>query len=250
MRLSSASRTGGTQEAPEWRLTRPISAYSVQVISVTIPNTIYNVPYAASWIDTSVGSASVAGGIYSPASLAAAVQAALIPLDATFTCVYDQAALAFVISRAAAFTILWATGPNAAVSLARPMGFSAVDLPALTVHTSDQATMLMGPSNILVRSRALSGGGPPGVDVIGTNNADVVARVPLSGGLGAGISTWSATIWDEDIYFGDSGSTIASIDAELWDEDSQQAVSLHSSVIPWSMEISVEVNEDKTRRRY
>jgi hypothetical protein len=162
IRLHTKDRDAGSSvNQPRWTLARPISAFSSQVIACSIPNTMTGLPGVAGflWVDTTLGNVSIPDRVYSPATLAAEVQAALLALDVTFTCVYDQTRQYFTISRTGIFGLLFATGTHAGDangSLASTLGYAQADVTVAASYTSTLATMLTEPSVVLLRSAGLS----------------------------------------------------------------------------------------------
>jgi hypothetical protein len=93
---------------------------------------------------TATLSAFVAGGVYANgANLATALQAAIngVPGISGFTVVYDGATGLFTITDTVSslipFSILWATGPNAAVSASAVYGFDPVDMTGSSAYTGE-----------------------------------------------------------------------------------------------------------------
>lgn len=200
-------------------------------------------------IDTSAGVATIAAGVYTPTTLAAAVQTALVAIDATFTCTYSALTLKFTIGRPIAITLQFGTGANLARSLGPTMGFAAADVTGIT-NVANNAALLASPEAILVRSDALMASGPPSLSSnIGASAkyGNVIARIPLSGGAGSGYTQWAAILGNEDIHYPDTGVQINRIDMKFYDADSGNEIFLNGE--DWSCEISFDVNEEKTRRR-
>ncbi len=248
LRLSSADRTSGTNDAPVWRLARPTLVRRALVSAATIPNTMYTIVAGVSAIiPTSLGNATITAGVYTPTTLAAAAQTALVAVDATFTCTYSAATLRFTIARGAGvFGLNWASG--SAANARRELGFAATDLAAAATYTGDAAVSGSEPAAILLRSAELSGCAAPGVYAAGNvEDSTTVARVPLAGSLGVGASSYEAVMALESQIYSTTGIVLREFSITLWDAASGRAVSLNGA--PWTVEITLWVNEDKTRGR-
>lgn len=248
LRLSSADRIGGTNDAPVWRLARPTMVRRALVSAATIPNSMYTISTGVNdVIPTSLGNATVPPGVYTPSALATAAQTALVAVSATFTCTYSATTLKFTIARGAGvFGLPWATGT--ATNARRELGFAATDLAAAATYTGDAAVSGSEPAAILLRSAELSGCAAPGVYAVGNvEDATTVARVPLAGSLGVGASSYEAVMALESQIYSTSGIVLREFSISLWDAASGRAVSLNGA--PWTVEITLWVNEDKTRGR-
>lgn len=244
LRLSSNDRTSGSNSAPVWKLSRPVAVYHSLVTGATIPNSMYTVSAGVNdIIPTSLGNATIAPGIYTPTALAAAAQTALVAVDATFTCAYSTTTLKFTIARGAGvFGLTWATGT--ATNARRALGYSAADLAAAATYTGDLAVTGSDPAVVLLRSAALSGGAQPGIYVLPASGTDV-ARIPLAGALGSGSSSYEASLPLEMMTYSSYGTILAEIDVSLWDATTGAQVNLNGA--PWTVEITLWINEDKTR---
>lgn len=254
LRLSSADRDNATTTTTDncrWTLSRQFSAFSMQPISFSIPNSSYNVVTAVNdRLDTSLGTVTVAQGIYTPTTLAAAVQTVLQVVNAGFTCTYSTLTLKFTIAIGIGATFQFATGANILRSLHLTMGFASADT-ATTSLTAANASLLSSPEAVLVRSQALSAGAPPALAPLSgaaTKYGDCIARVPLSGSPGSGYTQWSATLDFEDINYPSTGTLISAIDLKFFDADTNLPVLLNG--VDWSCEISFLVNEQKSHSGY
>lgn len=238
LRLHTNDRdAASTATRPVWTLKKPVSAASVQVVSATVPNTAYNVP--GGWIDTSLGSAIVGAGTYTAAGLAAEVQAAL---GGGFTCTYSTKTQKFTLSNPAAPSYLFATGPNVANSLAPTMGFAVADSGATAAYAAQRPALLLEPQVLLLCSEALTAGCQFRVEPAGADSFLSVARVPVTGAPGVGSSTWSATLYDQDMWYGaGSGVKLQKIDLFWVDEATHALVDLRDPVGGWSVELSIDV---------
>lgn len=242
VRLSSEKRTSGSNDAPRWTLSRPLRVRGALVSAVTIPNTMYTIDAGSNdTINTSAGVATIPAGVYTIGGLATAAQTALQAVDATFTCTYSTLTLKYTIARPVAFSLLWtAAAPGASYRL----GFTpAVAGPAVS-FVGDRAVSGSEPSAVLLRSSELSHGSAPGFTVDGRTGSDI-ARVPLTGALGLGASSFIATDFFEELSYGTTGTVITELGISLADAISGLPISLNGA--PWSVEITMWVNEHKKR---
>lgn len=250
LRLSSADRSSGTNDAPVWRLSRPVTVRRALLSAATIPNAMYTISTGVNdVIPTTSGNATISPGVYTPTNLAAAAQTALLALGGSaFTCTYSTTTLKFTIARGATvFGINWLTGSNA-TNARRELGFSATDLAAATTYTGDLAVSGSEPAALLLRSAELSGCAAPGVYTVGNvEDATTIARVPLAGALGSGASSYEAVMSLETQTYSTTGIVLREFSITLWDAATGRAVSLNGA--PWSVEVTLWVNEDKTRGR-
>lgn len=248
LRLSSSDRTSGTNDAPVWRLARPTLVRRALVSAATIPNTMYTISTGVNdIIPTTAGNATIPPGVYTPTALAAAAQTALLVVGASFTCTYSATTLRFTIGRGATvFGINWATGT--ATNARRELGYAATDLAAATSYVGDAAVSGSEPAAILLRSAELSGCAAPGVYAVGNvEDSTTVARIPLAGSLGVGASSYEAVMALESQIYSTTGIVLREFSITLWDAASGRAISLNGA--PWTVEITLWVNEDKTRGR-
>lgn len=247
MRLSSEKRTRGTNNAPTWSLTRPLNVLASMVSGATIPNTMYTVVAGVSdAIPTDVGVAVIPAGVYTIAGLAAAAQAALQALDPAFTCTYDTLTLKYTISYSGPFSLLWTTAiPGAALAL----GFTPLPPLAapsiLTVHVGDRAVSGSEPSCVLLRCNELAGGSAPSFGPAARSDT-AIARIALTGALGVGGSNYDAVMPLDRLSYG-TGIVLTELTVTIVDAVTDLAVDLNGA--PWTLELVLWVNEDKTRVR-
>lgn len=244
LRLSSAKRTSGTNDAPRWALVRPLTIRGALVTAATIPNTMYTVVSGSTdTIPTDAGVATIPAGVYTIAGLATAAQTALQVVDATFTCTYSTLTLKYTIARPVAFSLLWTTAlPGASAALGFVPASGAP--PSLTTFTGDNAVSGSEPSVVLLRSPELSHGSAPGFSVDARTGSDI-ARIALSGALGLGASNYEAVESFEQLTYGTTGTVISEISISLADGVTGLPISLNGA--PWTVELTVWVNEHKTK---
>lgn len=248
LRLSSAKRTTGTNDAPCWTLARPITIRGALVTAATIPNTMYTVVSGSTdRIYTSAGNAVIPAGVYTIAGLAAAAQTALQLIDATFTCTYNTLTLKYTIARPVAFSLTWTTtSPGASAALGY-IPFDPLTVPGAAVSwVGDNAVSGSEPSAVLLRSHELSHGSAPGFSVDARTGIDI-ARIPLTGALGVGASNYEAVESFEKLTYGTTGIVLKDITITLADAVTGLPISLNGA--PWTVELTVWVNEHKTRLR-
>lgn len=241
LRLSSDKRSAGTNDAPRWTLSRPLTIRGALVTAVTIPNTMYTIDAGVNdTVATSAGVATIPAGVYTIGGLATAAQTALQAVDATFTCTYSTLTLKYTIARPVAFSLLWtAAAPGASARL----GFTPAVAGPATSFVGDRAVSGSEPSAVLLRSHELSHGSAPGFTVDGRTGSDI-ARVPLTGALGLGASSYEAVESFEQLTYGTTGSVISELTISLADAVSGLPITLNGA--PWSVELTVWVNEHKT----
>lgn len=240
LRLSSAGRTSGTNDAPTWRLSRPAIVYAALVTGATIPNSMYSIVAGSNRLNTSAGLATIPPGAYTPTTLAAAAQTALQALDPTFTVTYSSTTLFFTVARPVVFTIDWD-----ALSPYREMGYALTigAPPVLTTHTGTAAVTGSEPAAIILRSTELASGSFP-VSVASVDNRDI-ARVPLQGALGVGASSYEITTDYERLYYGSFGTTLTEFTVTLWDAVTGRQIALNGA--PWTLELALWTNEGKVK---
>jgi hypothetical protein len=195
--------------------------------------------------DTSAGVAFVTPGVYTPTTLAAALDAQLKLLDATFSATYNAVTLRYTVTRATPVVWQFATGVHLARSIAPTLGFNAVDSTSSSI-TSDNASTLTDPEVVLIRCPELASGSPPNVVTSTTEYSTVVARIPMTGTLGGGSAHWAPTLPDEDVHYGTRGRVITDLTFSFWDEKTGNQLQFNGG--DWSIEISLDVNEDKLAR--
>lgn len=224
LRLDSGQRlttSGATSANATYALQRPLTVFSAQVVSVTIPNTMFQINSTNKRVDTSLGTVIIPAGTYTAAGLATQLQALLVALDATFIVAYNTTNGKYSISRTGAFSLLFATGVNAAISAARVLGFDPTDHTLAAGYTGENVADLTSPAYVHVNSMALARGsgetiGPTPSSTRPTKS-NVIARVPLTGVFG-GMSTWEQALWDEDLAYERAGALVSEVDLYLTDE--------------------------------
>jgi len=246
LRLSSDKRARGTNDAPVWTLTRPLTIRGALVTGATIPNTMYTVVAGVSdTIPTSAGIATIPAGVYTLSNLAAAAQTALQAVDGTFTCTYSTLTLKYTIARPAAFSLTWTTLNRGASAALGFIPFDPAAIPGtLTSWVGDNAVSGSEPSVILLRSHELSHGSAPSFTVDAKTGSDV-ARIALTGSLGMGASNYEAVQSFEHLAYGSTGAVLSELSITLADGVTGLPISLNGA--PWTVEVTVWVNEHKTR---
>lgn len=224
LRLDSGQRltsSGATAANATYALQRPLTVFSAQVVSVTIPNSMYQITSSNNKVDTSLGTVTIPVGTYTSASLGTTLQALLVALDATFIVAYSTTMGKYTISRTGAFSLLFSTGVNAAISTARVLGYNATDHTLAASYAGDNVADLTAPSYLHVNSMALARGSGETIGPVPSSTrptkSNVIARVPLTGVFG-GMSTWEQALWDEDLSYERAGALVSEIDLYLTDE--------------------------------
>lgn len=247
LRLSSRDRTNPTTTGPDnctIKLARPQNIMSAYVTAASIPNAIPNIctENANTTLQTSLGNITVAEGEYTGTSLAAAVQTALIALDATFTCVFNSVNQKFTIARGAGvFTLPFSSSPSA-TSMATTLGYTVTDHVAAATYTSDNVAELTGTPWLYLVSRTLSAGAPPPILPLASPLTECIARIPVLSTYG-GTSQWSADIPDLDILYSSNTATLDLVDIAFINHLGN-AVSFRGR--EWTIDIAVRATE-KTR---
>lgn len=135
--------------------------------------------------------ATVAAGSYTAQYFAAAVQTALNAVSSSFTVTVDAVTGKFAISRSSTFSLLWASGANAAISAQRELGFERTDVTpasgppyvATSVYNpfANAASVSVTPDSLGVNSGRTSAGVP------------FAWAVPVSAAPGAAQTTFPAS---------------------------------------------------------
>lgn len=204
-RFDTADRAAGSIAEPVFRLEKPIYTISSQVISVTTPMSITNVTagFNTFLVDVGAGDQTVTIpiGVYTASTLAAAVQTALVAIDATFTAAYNSTTQRVTITRGAGnYELKFATlAAGQTDSAWRELGFAQTDLgPGFASYTGSAAPDLAIP-NVYMICRELSAAQWVQADGAAVNTRACCARIPGAGEPSLGRATWTSTLDDEDM---------------------------------------------------
>jgi hypothetical protein len=211
LHFDSSQRTGGTNNAPRFKMDKRYRNISSLVIdNVQIPFTYYVVNSNNNKLDINQGgevNITITAGNYTAAGLASTVQAAInaSTLD-NFTVTYDSSTYRFTFTDTdvVAFDFLWDTGTNADETIGELLGFdTSADSASATTHTSDNATIVTGDPTILVKSRIITS---HMINKPYYNNArsDILFSVPVD------VNPGSVILWQprfgQKLCFGDKTS--------------------------------------------
>jgi hypothetical protein len=126
------------------RLNKPVQADRIELLSVDIPNTIYNVNLSNNRLyfnDGMARTAVITPGNYTSNTLKAAVESAFAAsgTSLTITYTYSQSTFKVTLAGSAPFSLSF---DNTDRSIASVLGFSKVNLPSASSHTGQGAISL------------------------------------------------------------------------------------------------------------
>lgn len=184
--------------------------------SVQIPNEIYNITASNNIIDFNDGTATVAAtipvGAYSingnssTGALLTVIGTTMTTASAghgalTFTATYSATTHFVTISAGGSFTILFASGTNAAKSIANSIGFTAADTASATSAVGTQTPNLSYPYNIQLNVKGLGG-------CLTTANTFATFTIPVNGNTGDVISYSICNGWIQSVNPGQPFNTL------------------------------------------
>jgi hypothetical protein len=166
--IDSAAKSAGSASNSDFRVALPTpvtGVKDVRLAALSLPNVFQRVVIVAEVndaIDFQVGvtqyNATIAPGSYTGTTLAAAVAAAMNATAAppSFTAAYNSTTNRITISYSGGnFSLLFASGTEAAETAANALGFLAVDLSGAATYTSDGG-LLLSPSSVFIGCDTLS----------------------------------------------------------------------------------------------
>lgn len=155
--VNSSNRTASSTSSADYTVNLPRSVpcgRKARLINVNLPNTLYKIRTGVNnKLDLNDGAPralTIPPGAYSMASLCAAILAQLQIVSTNFTAVsYNPDTMNVAITRSVgAYTLLFASGPNAATSIRKEIGFTAADLAGSLTYTGTLAAGLPNPLSL------------------------------------------------------------------------------------------------------
>lgn len=156
--INSGAKVAGSVSNADFNIDLPTPVTGIKDVNLaalSLPNIFQRAVISVGVNDTvdfKIGaddfSAVIPPGSYTGTTLAAAVQAEMIAVGgAGFTATYSDSHI--MIEYSGNFSLLWASGTNAAISAANVLGFAAVDLENAASYTSDGG-ILLSPSSVFI----------------------------------------------------------------------------------------------------
>lgn len=200
--VDSRDRTSGSSSNGYFQLKAAHPNVSkVELVSAMIPNTIYNVQSGINdrmcWFRSGIDhSFQLTAGAYTVTSLLSALQTGMNGVDAnTFVLSYSTTTLKVTVGGASAFSLNFATHPNAAAGCHRLLGFEAIDTSSATSHVAPNTPELNQPFMMYIRISGLDTQNDT------TSSDPHTFVVPIAENSG-GITIWNSGDFEQCVRFG------------------------------------------------
>jgi len=148
--INSTDRISGNSSNFKIHLSHALHKVSkIKLLSVSLPNTIYNITTANNRLDFTDGityTITIPPGAYTVNSLIGSHQTLLnaTPSALNFTVSYSATTLKVTISANGSFQLLFGTGSNASFSCSKELGFESIDTINANSHTLQQKLLAWG----------------------------------------------------------------------------------------------------------